>query len=386
MHLAAALGVPTVAIFGSTEPALTAPVGSVHRVVREKVDCSPLLPPRMPRRLPLHAPDRARAHHPRVGGAPPRGRDRKFMKAILTHPGSAHKDDFLACCLLIARHGLPVWRRDPLPQDLDDPEILVVDVGGEHDPARGNFDHHQFPSDHPPVCSLSLVLQDLGLYEDARAFCEWLEPAECGSTRGAPSPPPTGSGSSDPSSTASIPPSTSPSAPLRPETRARARRSGLGGHAHGRRGPLHVSAHPARADRLRRGKRHHPRARRRRRADPRALHAAHRPMPGRPVLRPRPLPRPPRRETVDGLIYPDRAAPGFGLSRHEDCERLDFTRIAGRRTSLRPCPRFCRQNERGPTSPGSPNSSSAPGSEALFRLRMPRPCVPPVPCKAPPAP
>lgn len=41
MHLAAALGVPTVAIFGSTEPALTAPVGSVHRVIREKVECSP---------------------------------------------------------------------------------------------------------------------------------------------------------------------------------------------------------------------------------------------------------------------------------------------------------------------------------------------------------
>jgi lipopolysaccharide heptosyltransferase II len=41
MHLAAALGVPTVAIFGSTEPALTAPVGAIHRVVREKVDCSP---------------------------------------------------------------------------------------------------------------------------------------------------------------------------------------------------------------------------------------------------------------------------------------------------------------------------------------------------------
>lgn len=41
MHLAAALGVPTVAIFGSTEPALTAPIGSIHRVIREKVDCSP---------------------------------------------------------------------------------------------------------------------------------------------------------------------------------------------------------------------------------------------------------------------------------------------------------------------------------------------------------
>lgn len=41
MHLAAALGVPTVAIFGSTEPALTAPVGDVHRVIRHQVDCSP---------------------------------------------------------------------------------------------------------------------------------------------------------------------------------------------------------------------------------------------------------------------------------------------------------------------------------------------------------
>jgi heptosyltransferase-2 len=41
MHLAAALGVPTVAIFGSTDPDLTAPLGGGHRIVREKVDCSP---------------------------------------------------------------------------------------------------------------------------------------------------------------------------------------------------------------------------------------------------------------------------------------------------------------------------------------------------------
>ena len=50
------------------------------------------------------------------------------MKAILTHPGSAHKDDFLACCLLVARHGVPVWRRDPTDEDLADPRIVVVDV------------------------------------------------------------------------------------------------------------------------------------------------------------------------------------------------------------------------------------------------------------------
>jgi heptosyltransferase-2 len=41
MHLAAHLGVPTVSIFGSTEPALTGPMGTGHEVVRHHVECSP---------------------------------------------------------------------------------------------------------------------------------------------------------------------------------------------------------------------------------------------------------------------------------------------------------------------------------------------------------
>jgi lipopolysaccharide heptosyltransferase II len=41
MHLAALLGVPTVSIFGSTEPTLTGPLGASHRVLRHHVDCSP---------------------------------------------------------------------------------------------------------------------------------------------------------------------------------------------------------------------------------------------------------------------------------------------------------------------------------------------------------
>ncbi len=41
MHLATLLGVPAVAIFGSTEPALTGPLGSGHTVVRHHVECSP---------------------------------------------------------------------------------------------------------------------------------------------------------------------------------------------------------------------------------------------------------------------------------------------------------------------------------------------------------
>jgi lipopolysaccharide heptosyltransferase II len=41
MHLAAFLGVPTVAIFGSTEPELTSPLGGFHRILRHPVECSP---------------------------------------------------------------------------------------------------------------------------------------------------------------------------------------------------------------------------------------------------------------------------------------------------------------------------------------------------------
>jgi len=41
MHIAAFLGVPTVAVFGSTEPALTGPLGPNHRILRHHVDCSP---------------------------------------------------------------------------------------------------------------------------------------------------------------------------------------------------------------------------------------------------------------------------------------------------------------------------------------------------------
>ena len=41
MHLASLLGVPTVAIFGSTEPRLTGPLGDRHIVLRHQVECSP---------------------------------------------------------------------------------------------------------------------------------------------------------------------------------------------------------------------------------------------------------------------------------------------------------------------------------------------------------
>jgi len=41
MHLAAALGVPLVAIFGSTDARATGPLGAQVRVVKQDVPCSP---------------------------------------------------------------------------------------------------------------------------------------------------------------------------------------------------------------------------------------------------------------------------------------------------------------------------------------------------------
>lgn len=66
------------------------------------------------------------------------------MKKIITHPGVFHADDVCAIAWLrICGVTAPVERRNPTVDDLNDSEILVVDVGGEHAPARGNFDHHQ---------------------------------------------------------------------------------------------------------------------------------------------------------------------------------------------------------------------------------------------------
>jgi lipopolysaccharide heptosyltransferase II len=43
MHIASALGVPTVAVFGATDDIATGPTGPLARVIREQVECSPCL-------------------------------------------------------------------------------------------------------------------------------------------------------------------------------------------------------------------------------------------------------------------------------------------------------------------------------------------------------
>jgi heptosyltransferase-2 len=43
MHIASALGVPTLAVFGATDDEATGPTGNASRVIREPVECSPCL-------------------------------------------------------------------------------------------------------------------------------------------------------------------------------------------------------------------------------------------------------------------------------------------------------------------------------------------------------
>ncbi len=107
-----------------------------------------------------------------------------MVHTILTHPGGAHKDDLLAVCVLIAKYRAPVVRREPTAEELADPAIAIVDIGGSYEPDKLNFDHHHFPREHPPTCALSLVLDHYGLYQDALHFCDWLEVAEWFDSRG----------------------------------------------------------------------------------------------------------------------------------------------------------------------------------------------------------
>jgi hypothetical protein len=107
-----------------------------------------------------------------------------MIDEIITHPGGAHKDEFLACAVLLAEHDVPVSRQDPTEEDLLNPSTAVIDIGHRHQPDLHNFDHHQFARDAKPTCSLSLVLDHYGIYEDALSFCPWLEVAEWFDCRG----------------------------------------------------------------------------------------------------------------------------------------------------------------------------------------------------------
>lgn len=106
---------------------------------------------------------------------------REAPTKIVVHPGNAHGDDFFACCVLASKFCAPIERREPTQDDLDDPDILVLDVGGRYEPEKLNFDHHQ---DLTIPCSFVLVLQWLGLHEKFQRAYRWYENVDFRDRRG----------------------------------------------------------------------------------------------------------------------------------------------------------------------------------------------------------
>lgn len=85
---------------------------------------------------------------------------------IVVHPGGAHLDEVIATGLICSVEGeLPVYRSIPSEEDLADPGVWVVDIGGRHEPELRNFDHHQRGRNEEPECAMSLVARHLGLHE-----------------------------------------------------------------------------------------------------------------------------------------------------------------------------------------------------------------------------
>lgn len=96
------------------------------------------------------------------------------MPIVFTHGGSAHRDDFLACAVVLAMEG-PGWtiRRDVTYSSAKaDASDIVIDVGRVYAPELRRFDHHQ---DIALPCSLVMVLKHYGLLDAAYTWYPWLE-------------------------------------------------------------------------------------------------------------------------------------------------------------------------------------------------------------------
>lgn len=107
-----------------------------------------------------------------------------IVTQILTHPGQAHRDEFLACCLFIASpagsHVTSILRKDVEAWHLTTSELLVLDQGGSYDQKLHNLDHHQFDRKAAATCSITQVLElipDMDV-QLARKIWPWLEFSE----------------------------------------------------------------------------------------------------------------------------------------------------------------------------------------------------------------
>lgn len=102
----------------------------------------------------------------------------KHAELIVTHPRTAHRDDFLSCCIILAvRPEVAIERRAATAAELEDRTVAVVDTGRRFNPARNNLDHHQL-TEASEDCALSLLLKSMGRYNLALTTWPWLGPTQ----------------------------------------------------------------------------------------------------------------------------------------------------------------------------------------------------------------
>jgi uncharacterized UPF0160 family protein len=115
------------------------------------------------------------------------------FRLCITHPGVFHADEVCAIAYL-RLNGFrgAVERRVPTPEELANPKVLVIDIGGEHDPANGNFDHHQKGgagarwTTEVPFAAFGLVYDWISPidgdveYRFGKAVVEPVDAADCG--------------------------------------------------------------------------------------------------------------------------------------------------------------------------------------------------------------
>lgn len=115
-----------------------------------------------------------------------------MAKLCVTHSGSFHADDVVAAVLLKLAGELDEYSAVVRSRSADDfvRGDIVFDVGGEYDPARGRYDHHQrgqsgqFWEDGTPLSSAGLIWQQYGEVICPHAFMRdyildmWIRPVD----------------------------------------------------------------------------------------------------------------------------------------------------------------------------------------------------------------
>lgn len=93
---------------------------------------------------------------------------------IIIHGGRAHKDEVLA--LMVALGSMSqtpkVYRKDPSEEELNNPNILIMDVGKQYNPQLLNFDNHQTDGNRD-TCGVKMIVDHLGLTGGFELFPWW---------------------------------------------------------------------------------------------------------------------------------------------------------------------------------------------------------------------